>query len=87
MLSEAALLHCPIRGALKVTQRASDCLTFTEEKQRIDAIRYLLHRNYPIENFGVETTLFRIGHKGRNSFRTDFAVYDTAFDDMKVCQS
>ena len=83
MLSEATLLNCPIRGSLKVKQRAADSLTFTEEKQRIDAIRYLLHRKYPRDNFGVETTLFKFGHKGRNSFRTDFAVYDTAFEDIK----
>lgn len=64
-------------------QRASDQLTFTEEKRRIDAIRYLLHRGYPRENFGVETTLFRLGHKGKNSFRTDFAIYDTPFNDLR----
>jgi len=58
-------------------------LTFTEEKQRIDAIRYLIHRKYPRENFGVETTLFRLGNAGRNSFRTDFAVYDQPFDSLR----
>ena len=82
-MSEAPLLHCPIRGPLRVTQRASDSLTFTEEKQRIDAIRYLLYKNYPSENIGIETTLFKLGHKGKNSFRTDFAVYDAAFDDLR----
>ena len=64
-------------------QRAADQLTFTEEKQRIDAIRYLLQRQYPKENFGIETTLFRLGNAGRNSFRTDFAVYDRAYDDVR----
>ncbi len=83
MLSESTFLHCPIRGTLKVKQLASDSLTFTEEKQRIDAIRYLLHRKYPQENFGVETTLFELGHKGQNSFRTDFAIYDAAFADLR----
>ena len=43
----------------------------------------MLHRKYPRDNFGVETTLFKFGHKGRNSFRTDFAVYDAAFEDIK----
>ncbi len=80
---EAALLHCPIRGSLRVKQRAADQLTFTEEKQRIDAIRYLLHRNYPKENFGIETILFRLGNAGRNSFRTDFAIYDRPFDNVR----
>jgi len=83
MASEVALLNCPIRGALRVKQRAADQLTFTEEKQRIDAIRYLIQRKYPRENFSVETTLFHLGHKGKNSFRTDFAIYDTAYDDVR----
>jgi type I restriction enzyme M protein len=82
-MSEAALLHCPIRGSLRVPQRAADYLTFTEEKQRIDAIRYLLQRRYPRENFSIETTLFKIGNSGRNSFRTDFAIYDRAYDDLR----
>lgn len=82
-MTEAALLHCPIRGSLRVSQRAADQLTFTEEKQRIDAIRYLIQRQYPKENFGIETTLFKIGNAGRNSFRTDFAIYDQAFDDLR----
>jgi type I restriction enzyme M protein len=82
-MSEAALLHCPVRGSLRVPQRAADRLTFTEEKQRIDAIRYLIQRRYPKENFGIETTLFKIGNAGRNSFRTDFAIYDRAFDDLR----
>lgn len=80
---EAALLHCPVRGGLRVKQRAGDDLTFTEEKHRIDAIRYLLQRRYPKDNFGVEPTLFRLGRDGRNSFRTDFAVYDVPFDDVR----
>lgn len=82
-MAEASLLHCPIRGGLRVPQRAADQLTFTEEKQRIDAIRYLLQRNYPKDNFAVETTLFRIGNAGRNSFRTDFAIYDRPFDHIR----
>jgi len=80
---EAALLHCPIRGSLRVPQRATDQLTFTEEKQRIDAVRYLISRRYPKENFGIETTLFKIGNAGRNSFRTDFAIYDDAFENLR----
>jgi len=80
---ESSLLHCPIRGSLRARQRAADQLTFTEEKQRIDAIRYLIQRRYPKENFGIETTLFKIGNAGRNSFRTDFAIYDQPFDDLR----
>ena len=80
---EASHLHCPVRGSLRVKQRAADQLTFTEEKQRIDAIRYLLHKRYPQEHFGIETTLFRLGNAGRNAFRTDFAVYDEPFAEIK----
>ena len=83
LMIESALLHCPIRGSLRVPQRASDGLTFTEEKQRIDAIRYLTQRQYPKEHFGVETTLFKIGSSGRNSFRTDFAIYDEPFIELR----
>lgn len=82
-MTESALLHCPIRGTLRVSQRAADQLTFTEEKQRIDAVRYLIQRQYPRDNFSIETTLFKIGNAGRNSFRTDFAVYDRASKDLK----
>lgn len=82
-MAEASLLHCPIRGGLRVSQRAADHLTFTEEKQRIDAIRYLIQRRYPRENFAVETTLFKLGNAGRNAFRTDFAIYDRPFDDIR----
>lgn len=82
-MTESALLHCPVRGALKVSQRATDRLTFTEEKHRIDAVRYLLQRQYPKDHFGIETVLFRLGRDGRNSFRADFAVYDEPFDDLK----
>jgi type I restriction enzyme M protein len=82
-MAEAAFLHCPIRGQLSVPQRAKDRLTFTEEKWRIDALRFLLHRDYPKEHFHIETTLFRFGHEGRNSFRIDFSLYDEPYEDIK----
>jgi type I restriction enzyme M protein len=40
--------------------------------------RATINPEFP-ENFGIETTLFKIGNAGRNSFRTDFAVYDEPF--------
>ncbi len=82
-MPESVLLHCPIRGSLQVPQRAKDGLTFTEEKRRIDAIRFLLQRDYPAENFGIETTLLRFGHKGRNSFRVDFSVYEHPWAEVR----
>lgn len=70
-------LYCPIRGQLKVLAKAKDQLTPTEEKLRIDCIRFLLKKKYPKSHFKIETTLLRFGNKGRNSFRTDFVVFDT----------
>ena len=71
-----ALLHCPIRGPLNVSERAADGFVYTEEKRRIDCIRFLLEKGYPPSHFKIETVLFRFGHKGRNSFRTDLSITD-----------
>lgn len=45
------LLYCPIRGQLKIKAKAKDKLKFTEEKRRIDCIKFLLGKGYPRENF------------------------------------
>lgn len=71
-----ALLHCPIRGPLTIPERAADGLTYTEEKRRIDCIRFLLAKGYPPSHFKIETVLLRFGHRGRNSFRTDLVILD-----------
>ena len=81
-IAEAAYLHCPIRGQLEAQQRAADGLTFTEEKHRIDAIRFLLQRGYPRDNFGIETRILRFGSEGRNSLRADFSVYEIPWSDV-----
>ena len=81
-MSEATLLRCPIRGQLQVPQKARDGLTYTEEKRRIDAIRFLLHRGYPPEHFGIEKTLLRFGNQGRNSFRVDFSIYHEPWSEV-----
>ncbi len=70
------MLHCPIRGTLTVAEKAADGLTFSEEKRRIDCIRFLLEKGYPPTHFKIETVLLRFGHKGKNSFRTDIAILD-----------
>ena len=69
-------LYCPIRGQLKISAKAKDQLTPTEEKLRIDCIRFLLKKKYPKANFKIETVLLRFGSGGRNSFRTDLVVFD-----------
>lgn len=71
-----AQLHCPVRGLLKVTELAKNSLQFTEEKRRIDCVKFLLEKGYPADHIQFETVLLRFGHKGHNSFRTDLAVFD-----------
>ena len=80
--TEAAFLHCPIRGQLRVRQRAKDGLTFTEEKRRIDAIKFLLQRDYPEDHFGIETRIMKLGHAGHNSLRADFSVYGVPWSEV-----
>ena len=77
------LLYCPIRGQLKVRAKAKDNLKFTEEKRRIDCIKFLLSKGYPKENFKIETTLVKFGNKGRNSFRTDLVVFDVPAEEVE----
>jgi type I restriction enzyme M protein len=67
---------CPVRGRLKVTGRSADGLTPSEEKFRVEAIRYLVEKGYPKSNFVIEPVIKRFGNGGRNSFRADFAVLD-----------
>ena len=75
-------LYCPIRGQLQVKAKSKDGLNFSEEKRRIDCIKYLLDRDYPISRFKIETTLINFGHGGRNSFRTDVVVFDTPVNEV-----
>ena len=79
---EATYLHCPIRGQLQTQQRAADGLTFTEEKRRIDAIKFLLHKDYPKDHFGIETRILKFGHAGRNSLKADFSVYEVPWSQV-----
>ena len=80
--TEATYLHCPIRGQLQARQRAADGLTFTEEKLRIDAIRFLLQKDYPEDHFGIETRILKLGNAGRNSLRADFSVYEVPWSEV-----
>ncbi len=49
---------CPIRGQLKVNKRSKDGLSASEEFYRVEAIKYLLSRSYPKENFWIEPIRF-----------------------------
>ena len=76
------LLTCPIRGLLRTSELAADGLRPTEERRRIDFVKFLLGKGYPADHIKVETTLLRFGNKGRNSFRTDVAVFDVPVVDV-----
>lgn len=80
--SQNPILHCPIRGTLKVKAKAKDGLTFTEEKLRIDCIKHLLAAGYPADRIRTETKVLRLGHKGKNSLRADIVVYNRPAKDV-----
>ena len=79
-LSNNLQLVCPVRGQLTVNKRSKDGLTASEESFRVEAIRYLISKGYPKENFWIEPIIKRFGNSGRNSFRSDFAVLDVPAD-------
>ena len=76
VLSDNLQLVCPVRGQLTVNKKSKDGLTASEESFRVEAIRYLIGKGYPKENFLIEPIIKRFGNGGRNSFRSDFAVLD-----------
>lgn len=80
-LSNNMQLVCPIRGKLKVRKKGKDGLTPTEEFYRVEAIKFLLKKGYPKENFRIEPIVKKFGNSGRNSFRSDLAVLD-----VPVCE-
>ncbi len=75
-LSSNMQIVCPIRGLLRINKRSKDGLSASEEFYRVEAIKYLIAKGYPRENFWIEPIIKRFGNSGRNSFRSDFAVLD-----------
>ena len=75
-------LTCPIRGALRVHPKAKDEITFTEEYQRIECVKYLLKKKYPPENFDFEENILRYGSGGKSSLRADVVVYHQSKKDL-----
>lgn len=75
-MANGLTLICPVRGKLTARGRSVDGLRPTEEKFRVEAIRHLLDRDYPVANFKIEAVVKRFGNSGRNSLRADFAVLD-----------
>lgn len=83
-LSNNLQLVCPIRGQLTINKKSKDGLTATEESFRVEAIRYLISKGYPKDNFWLEPIIKRFGNNGRNSFRSDFAVLDIPAQQLEV---
>ncbi len=75
-MAEGLTLVCPIRGRLKARGRSADGLRPSEERFRVEAIRYLIAQGYPPANFKIEAVVKRFGNSGRNSLRADLAVLD-----------
>lgn len=70
------MLTCPIRGLLKPKKKASTDLSASEERHRIDAIRYCLSLGYDAKKIKIEAVVAKFGNGGKNSFRCDFAILD-----------
>lgn len=81
-LSNNLQLICPVRGQLTVNKKGKDGLTASEESFRVEAIRYLISKGYPKQNFLIEPIIKRFGNSGRNCFRSDFAVLDIPADTL-----
>ena len=58
-------------------------MTASEEYYRIEAIKFMLSKGYPKENFYIESVLKRFGRDNRNSFRCDFVILDTRLDSLE----
>lgn len=68
-----AKLYCKIRGELNVDEFANDKKTYSEEKERIDLINYLLSKNYPKNAFYIEEEV-NIGSKSSKKLRMDLSI-------------
>ena len=77
LVEETRLLTCPVRGKLSASSLAKDGITPSEESRRIEFIKLLIQRGYPIDQIAVETVIIRnLGESGRNTLRADVIVYD-----------
>ncbi len=61
---------------------SKDGLSPSEEFFRVEAIKYLLTKGYPKENFYIEPVIKRFGNGGRNSFRSNFAILDIPVSEL-----
>ncbi|MDN4084338.1 hypothetical protein [Paenibacillus polymyxa] len=56
----------------------------TEEFRRVEAIRHLVSKGFPVTHFKIEPVLKKFGNGGRNSFRSDFAILDVPVDTIDI---
>ena len=52
-LSSNMQIVCPIRGLLRINKRSKDGLSASEEFYRVEAIKHLIAKGYPRENFWI----------------------------------
>ena len=83
-MSEELTLICPIRGQLESSSKSKDGLSDNEEYFRIKAIKHLIKIGYPAGHILIEPIIKKFGNKGRNSFRSDFAVLDQPVDKLET---
>lgn len=72
---QAAQLRCPIRGLLHARHHQSSAFSFSEEKRRIDCIRWLIQKGYPKEHIDLNPNLGGQSNGARDPMRADLAVY------------
>lgn len=66
-------LVCPIRGILNVEKYSKNGLSFTEEYQRIELVKFLLNKGYEKKDFIFEHNI-NFGSGGKNSLRIDLVL-------------
>ncbi|WP_029512154.1 MULTISPECIES: N-6 DNA methylase [Mesoplasma] len=67
-------LYCPIRGLLNVDEKDKSGLSFTEERQRIELVKFLLNKKkYPKELFQFEY-IIKIGTSNQK-LRADLVIW------------
>ncbi|ATZ17822.1 restriction endonuclease subunit M [Mesoplasma melaleucae] len=67
-------LICPIRGPLNINEKSKDGLSFTEERQRIELVRFLLTKGYTKELFEFEYNI-KFG-SSKKYLRADLIIWE-----------
>lgn len=70
-------LNCPIRGLLNIKEKSKDNLSFTEERQRIELVKFLLSKGYPQHLFSFEHKI-NFGSSKR-FLRADLVIWENDY--------